>query len=84
MNPTQFPQDVVDFFANKDEEETLTIQMRMATQLTEKLRELESLDELTAMNLLDALGVSGMSLTIGHTASKCFFRNLILDNEGAE
>jgi hypothetical protein len=84
VNTTQFPQDVVDFFANKDEEETLVIQMRMAERLTEKLRELESLDELTAMNLLDTLGVCGMSLTIGHTASKCFFANLILDNEGGE
>lgn len=81
MNQTQFPQDVVDFFANKDEEETLTIQMRMATQLTEKLRELESLDELTAMNLLDTLGVCGMSLTIGHTASKCFFSNLLVEGQ---
>ncbi len=75
MNQTQFPQDVQDFFEKKTEEETLDIQTQMAERLAAELQKWGT-DKLTGLRLLDILAVAGMSLTIGDTASKAFFREV--------
>lgn len=77
MNLTQFPQDVQNFYEGKSPEETLDIQMKMATRFVEQLKMLGSeMDEITPLSLLDTLGVCGMSLTIGDVASNTFFREM--------
>ena len=75
MNLTQFPKDVQDFFEKKTEEETLDIQTQMSERLAAELQKWGT-DKLTGLRLLDILAVAGMSLTIGDTASKAFFREV--------
>lgn len=75
MNLTQFPQDVQDFFANKTEEETLDIQVKMAERLATAIEKWDK-EKMPSLRLLDILAVEGMSLTIGDTASKAFFREV--------
>lgn len=76
MNQVMFPQDVVDFFAEKSEKEVIDLQKKMAGRLADAVRDLGDMSEVDEMSILDALGTCGLSLIMGNIASKSFISGL--------
>lgn len=75
MNQAQFPQEVQEWYAEKSLSETLDIQMKMAEDFANEIKMLGSdMNEITALSVLDTLGVCGLSFTVSEVASNAFLR----------